>query len=68
MTAGLTDDREADLKKVCMYMGLYSKNTPRTCVAAFKAPSYGELTCDRKSLDGRRINEGSIRSAQHCPG
>lgn len=58
MTAGLRDDREADLKKVYVHMGLYSKNTARTCVTTFKGTSFGELTCARKNLYGRRMNEG----------
>lgn len=50
-----------------MHMGLYSKNTVRTCVLVLKGPSFGELTCDRKSLDGRRMNEGKYTQCTTLP-
>lgn len=49
MTAGLTDDSGADLEKVCVNAGLYSKCAAKTCVSAVKEPSSGELTCDIKA-------------------
>lgn len=58
--AGLRDDREADPKKVYVHL----KNTARTCVTASKGTSFGELTCARKNLYGRRMNEQEHVSAQ----
>lgn len=52
VTAGLTDASRAALEKVCVYVGLYSKDAARTWVSAFKGPSSGELACDSNSLDG----------------
>lgn len=52
VTAGLTDASRATLEKVCVYVGLYSKDAARTWVSAFKGPSSGELARDSNSLDG----------------
>lgn len=52
MTAGLTDASRAALEKVCVYVGLYSKDAARTWVSAFKGLSTGELAHDSNSLDG----------------
>lgn len=60
--------REAGLRRVYVRVGLYSKNTARTCVTALKGASFGELTCARKNLCDRRMSEGSMPRAQHCPG
>lgn len=55
MTDGLTDVSGANLKKVCMHVGLLSEYTAVICVAAFR-----EVTCDKKRLEVRRMSEGKL--------